>query len=126
MARIRAIVRRLTALVIGNSARTKTGYDRIFPPFNRGLAPARKDGVWFHVRPDGTRAYTESYDWVLPFNEGLAPVKKDGVWFHIRPDGSRAYAESYSHVGEFRGGVAFVVDYDDKPFYIRPDGTRVS
>lgn len=64
-------------------------YDRV-GPFHEGLAWARKDGKWFHIRLDGTPAYKERYDYVGNFHEGLALVVKDGQHFYILSDGTRA------------------------------------
>ena len=100
-----------------------SGYDRV-DSLSGGWSRVMEDGKWFHIRPDGERAYEESYDWVDSFIEDRAWVVKDGMEFHIRPDGSRAYAESYDIVGPFHQGIAWVVK-DGESSYIRPDGSRI-
>ena len=58
--------------------------------FFGGLALARKDGKFFHIRPDGTPAYEQRYDSVGNFFGGLAVVRKGDKLFYIRPDGTVA------------------------------------
>jgi len=57
-------------------------------PFSEGLAWARKNGEWFHIRPDGTPAYEQRFDNVCAFSGGSALVLKDGRRFRIYPDGT--------------------------------------
>ena len=88
------------------------------------LTRVRKDGKEFHIRADGSRPYTQTYDNVGEFSEGLAWVRDKGKEFHIRPDGSRAYTQKFNHVQiKFSEGLAWV-KIDGRGFHIRPDGSR--
>ena len=88
------------------------------------LTRVRKDGKEFHIRADGSRPYTQTYDNVGEFSEGLAWVRDGGKEFHIRPDGSRAYTQKFNHVQiKFSEGLAWV-KIDGRGFHIRPDGSR--
>jgi hypothetical protein len=90
-------------------------------PICEGLAVACIDGKYLHVKPDGTPAYSQRYDWVGNFIKGLARALKDGQWFHIRPDGTPAYDLKYDDVGTFRWGLAWARLGNDW-FHIRLDG----
>jgi len=58
--------------------------------FCEGLAPARKNGEWFHVRlSDGEPAYEERFDAVGAFQNGVATVMKDGVKIKIDTTGAK-------------------------------------
>ena len=59
-------------------------------PFVEGLARVRKNGRWFHIKPNGKPAYKRRYDFVDSFLEGLAWAIKGGQAFYIGPDGTRA------------------------------------
>jgi len=83
-----------------------------------------QSGRMFHVRPDGTPAYEERFEWLGSFHENLARARKDGKWFHIHPDGTPAYKEKYNEIGNFEKGVAWVVK-DGKSFCIRHDGSVI-
>ena len=59
--------------------------------FNR--ACAQKDGKQFHIKPDGTRAYRNLYDWVGLFDkEGRAHARLGDEWFMIGTDGQKLKA----------------------------------
>lgn len=110
---------------------TKYGYTSV-DNFSQGLARTQKDGMWFHIHPDGTAAYEQRYDAVGNFtNSGtgyLAAVLKDGLWCHIHPDGTVAYQERFEWVGTFHcvGTQYQAMAYNNgKSFYIRPNGTRI-
>jgi len=71
--------------------KTRTELEAMYSEVGRffeGLARARKGDKWFHIRFDGTPAYTQRYTWVGSFSEGLALVRRDGRQFHIRLDGT--------------------------------------
>ena len=98
-------------------------YDRA-EEFYDDLARVKQDGKWFHIRPDGTRLYPESYDWVGSiFFEGLMMVREAGREFHIRRDGTRPYQQTYDQASNFSEGFA-KVESGERQFHIRPDGTR--
>ena len=92
--------------------------------FYGGLARAKKDNRWLHIRPDGTPAYKGRYSYVGDFREELAVINENSEWFHIQPDGTPAYEERFECVGPFREGLARVWK-DNERFDIRPDGKRV-
>jgi hypothetical protein len=39
-----------------------------------GVAVAKKNGKWFHIRRDGTSLYLKTYDYALPYVRGFAVV----------------------------------------------------
>jgi len=56
--------------------------------FSEGLARASEGiGRALHIRPDGTPAYEERFDWTESFFGGLARVGLKGEVFNISPDG---------------------------------------
>ncbi len=73
-----------------------------------GLADAEKDGQFFHIREDGSRAYKVNFDFALGFSEGLAGVEKDGEFFHILPNGKPAYSVRFDDVSNFSNGKAWI------------------
>ena len=87
-----------------------------------GLAPAKKDGKWFHIKPDGTPAYAMKYDRVLGFYEQRAAVKKGKDWFHIRPNGKKAYRDTYSWCGNYQQSLCVVRDREGKYYHIDLEG----
>lgn len=66
--------------------------------FRDGLAVAEKGFKMFHIRPDGTQAYSARFDMVRPFKNCLALVREGGLYFHIRPDGTPAYDTRFGTV----------------------------
>lgn len=69
--------------------RVKYGYIHV-GTFYGGLAQVRDSaGMWFHVKPDGTPAYKERYDWVDDFSQGVAFVGNGEQRFRIRADGTK-------------------------------------
>jgi len=61
-------------------------YDNV-GPFCEGLAWAHKGGKWFHIRPDGTPAYTQVFDQVYSFENGVAWAFDRGRHIRINPQG---------------------------------------
>jgi hypothetical protein len=107
-----------------NELKKAFGYTMIvFPDDCFNLAVAQKDKKMFHIRPDGTPAYKQRFDWVGPFCERLAVVQENGKRFHIQPDGTPAYKQRFDVAGPFSGGRADVGE-NGKMFRIRTDGTR--
>lgn len=89
-----------------------------------GLAPARSQSKWFHINPDGSRAYAMEFDRVWGFYNDLAAVVSDGQAFHIGSDGEPAYSERYSWTGNFQEGMCTVRDALGRYFHIMGDGQR--
>ncbi len=87
--------------------------------FKEGLAITYNDGQYFHIRRDGTAAYTTRFESVGDFKGGLAWVRLNGEYFHIQENGSPAYPcrfDTYRDEHEGRR-IAKVVGF-------RPDGSQ--
>jgi hypothetical protein len=58
-----------------SSLKKRMELERMFDwvgPFKKGLAPARKNGQWFHITHDGRPAYGARFAWVGRFNDSGA------------------------------------------------------
>ena len=102
----------------------KYGFDHV-DSFSEGLARVIKDGLEFHIEPDGRPTYEEKFEFVGHFSEGLAQVmRRPYEQFHIKPNGREAYMERYDFVEPFSGGLAWV-RRNGQWHQIGPDGTKV-
>jgi len=106
--------------------------------WKEGLAKARQNGNWFHIRPDGSPVYSQRYDYADDFLNGFAGVRKGDLWSHIKTDGTLAHGQWFLWVLDFKikpgleeeGLLATVRNQDNgrkkgETFEIRPDGTRL-
>ena len=100
-------------------------YEEVLSFHPPGLAPAKLNGRWFHIKPDGEPAYSHRFELAFGFYDGLATVKKGGEWFHIKPDGSRAYGRGFSWCGNYQQGLCTVRDQDGGYHHIGLDGYDV-
>jgi hypothetical protein len=87
-----------------------------------GLAPAKEYGRWFHIRPDGTPAYSKAFDQVFGFYQGRAAVEENGKWFHVLTNGDEAYESRFSWCGNFQQGLCVVRDLDGFYYHIGLNG----
>ena len=79
-------------------------YDEVLKFHAPGLAPVRRGGSAWHIRPDGAPAYDRRFRRTFGFYEGLAAVEGEGGWHHIHPDGTDLYTARYEWCGNFQGG----------------------
>ena len=63
-------------------------YDEVLKFHAPGLAPVRRGGSAWHIRPDGAPAYDRRFRRTFGFYEGMAAVEGEGGWHHIHPDGT--------------------------------------
>ena len=98
-------------------------FDEVLSFHSPGLAPATLDGKWFHIRQDGTRAYSHSFDRAWGFYGGLASVIKGREAFHILENGLPAYDERFSWCGNFQEGLCSVMYFNGRYGHIKHDGS---
>lgn len=87
-----------------------------------GLAPVRRDGLAWHIRPDGSAAYSRRFRKAFGFYEGLAAVESDDGWHHVTSDGLDAYPKRYAWCGNFQQGRCTVRNEVGEYFHIVKDG----
>ena len=109
---------------IGRKPLYDTQFDEVQPFHEPGLAPARLGSSWFHILPDGRRAYQMNFDRVYGFYEGLAAVFTGGISYHILPDGNPAYSHRFAWCGNFQYGLCTVRQFDGRYKHILRDGTN--
>jgi SAM-dependent methyltransferase len=100
-------------------------FDEVLKFHEPGLAPVRRGGDAWHIRPDGTAAYPQRHRRTFGFYEGLAAVSGIDGWFHINPDGAAAYSARFSWCGNFQGGRCAVRDVTGRYFHILPSGAAL-
>ena len=108
--------------ILPDGAMYSTRFDEVLPFHSPGLAPVKKDGKWFHIRPDGTPVYEQRYTRTFGFYEGRAAVQMGDEWFHILDDGTPAYQGRFSWCGNFQNGLCPVRDENNCYYHILPDG----
>ncbi len=97
-------------------------FQRTFGFYNDLAAVISEDG-WRHIRPDGTDAYADSYDWCGNFQGRLCAVREsNGNYFHILPDGTPAYEERWRYAGDFRDGFSVVQSNNGRSTHINYRG----
>ena len=79
--------------------------------FQEGRSAVRTwDGQYFHIRPDGTKAYESGnigYRYVGDYREGIAVVQReDGLHAHITLDGRRQHQRCFPDLDVFHKGFA--------------------
>lgn len=105
--------------------------------WKQGLAKARQNGHWFHIRKDGSPAYPQRYDYVDDFCNGFAAIRKGELWSHIKTDGTPLHDKWFQWAMDFKvqespeGKIllAIVREQDlgrnkGETHKIRTDGTR--
>ncbi len=87
-------------------------YARTFG-FYEGLAAVDAGDGWFHIHPDGRRAYEATWAWCGNARGGRCAVRRqDGRYLHIGVDGELLGERTWRYAGDFRDGVG-VVQRDD-------------
>ena len=97
-------------------------FEKVLSFHDPGLAPVKKNGKWFHIIPDGSKAYSRAFDQAFGFYDERASVESGGEWFHIKPDGSDAYERRFSWCGNFQQGLCTVRDKQGLYHHITPEG----
>ncbi|NJD76235.1 MAG: hypothetical protein FIB08_03960 [Candidatus Methanoperedens sp.] len=97
-------------------------YEEVLPFHSPGLAPAKKGGEWFHIRPDGMPVYHQRYTRTFGYYEERAAVQKENEWYHILIDGDSAYQRRFGWCGNFQNGICTVRDLNGYYHHILPNG----
>jgi SAM-dependent methyltransferase len=108
----------------GNPAYTER-FDEVLKFHSPGFAPVLRDGAAWHIRPDGSAAYTCRHRRTFGFYGGLAATAGDDGWHHITTTGRAAYLQRYDWCGNFQGGFCTVRDKDGAYLHITPHGSAV-
>jgi hypothetical protein len=87
-----------------------------------GLAPAKQNNRWFHIKPDGTPAYSKSFDHAFGFYENIASVEEARDWFHILITGEQAYKRRFAWCGNFQEGLCAIRDKNGFFHHIKLNG----
>jgi broad specificity phosphatase PhoE len=98
-------------------------FDGVLPFRDPGLAPVHRDGLAWHVRVDGSPAYTRRFIRTFGFYEGHAAVQSVEGWHHVRPDGTDLYAERYAWCGNFQGSLCAVRERGGHYLHVQADGS---
>jgi hypothetical protein len=93
-------------------------FDEVMAFHDPGLAPAKLNGKWFHINPNGSRAYKNNFDKVWGYYENLASVRLDGEAFHIDRKGNPAYESRFVWCGNYQGGACTVRNQDGYYYHI--------
>ena len=81
--------------------------------FYEGLAAVDSGDGWFHIHPDGRRAYAARWAWCGNVQGGRCTVRReDGRYQHIDTTGARLGPQTWRYAGDYRDGVG-VVQGDD-------------
>lgn len=107
---------------IGGKPMYETRFDEVMSFHDPGLAPVKTGNEWFHIWPNGERAYQHSFDRAWGFYSGLAAVNLKGESFHIGIDGTPAYKKRYAWVGNFQQNLCAVKFKSGRYGHIQKDG----
>eukprot|EP00438_Fugacium_kawagutii_P015571 Skav229704 [mRNA] locus=scaffold49:66191:71189:+ [translate_table: standard] len=121
-----------TRHVVVHEGKMQPLYDRSFDevlPFHApGLAPVRDGNEWWHIQPDASRAYAQTFSRVFGFYEGRAAVEIDGRWHHIVRSGEQLYSDRFEAwlqfqewCGNYQGGFC-PVRSEDGYFHLNLEG----
>ena len=81
--------------------------------FYNGLAAVEVDEDCFHIKTDGTRAYSKNWAWSGNFQEHRCTVRdKQGRYYHIRGNGEILNPREITYCGDFREGAAVIRSAD--------------
>ncbi len=108
--------------VLGSEPLYAERFDDVLKFHDPGLAPVRRRGEAWHIRPDGSEAYRRRFGRTFGFYEGLAAVAGPDGWHHIRPDGEDLYASRYAWCGNYKGGRCTVRDHAGAYFHLSAEG----
>lgn len=79
--------------------------------FYEGFAAVQALDGWHHIRPDGSDAYPDRYDWCGNFQGGRCTVRlRDGRYRHVLADGSFVYPATWRYAGDYKDGLCVIQD----------------
>lgn len=107
--------------LIGSRPAYARRFDEVLAFHPPGLAPVRLGAGAWHIRPDGSDAYTRRFERAFGFYEGIAAVVSEDGWHHIDPDGQDRYPHRFQWCGNFQGGLCSVRDLNGS--YVHITGT---
>ncbi|HKQ03984.1 MAG TPA: WG repeat-containing protein [Blastocatellia bacterium] len=79
-------------------------------PFSEGLTAVKEKGRWRYINPDGTPAFSQTFDQARSFRNGLAAVKLDKEWGFITPAGDWKIPPQFAAANPFDAALTRVVD----------------
>ncbi|RME28502.1 MAG: methyltransferase, partial [Deltaproteobacteria bacterium] len=97
-------------------------FDEVLKFHPPGLAPVRRGEHAWHIRVDGSPAYSRRFLRTFGFYEGFAAVVSPDGWHHIRTDGTDLYRARYAWCGNFQGGRCPVREPDGAYLHISSEG----
>ena len=97
-------------------------FDEVLKFHDPGLAPVRRGEEAWHIRVDGSPAYSRRFLRTFGFYEGLAAVVSPDGWHHIRADGTDLYRARYAWCGNFQGGRCTVRERGGAYLHITSEG----
>ncbi len=97
-------------------------FDEVLKFHAPGLAPVRRRAEAWHIRPDGSPAYSRRFLRTFGFYEALAAVVDQDGWHHITPHGEDAYPQRYAWCGNFQEQRCPVRRQDGTYLHIAPSG----
>lgn len=97
-------------------------FQKVLSFHDPGLAPVKENGEWFHIKPNGQKAYSQTFDQAFGFYDERATVVLDDEWFHIKPDGRDAYERRFSWCGNFQQELCSVCDKSGLYHHIKLNG----
>jgi len=90
-----------------------------------GLAPVGDDSGAYHIKIDGSEAYSNRYIRTFGFYENLAAVMTNNGWGHIDTRGIPVYPPEFDWVGNFQEKRCTVRSMDKKYYHIYYNGKPV-
>lgn len=99
-------------------------FDEVLAFHAPGLAPVRRHGLAWHVRPDGRDAYARRFIRTFGFYDELAAVISPDGWHHVTAAGADAYPERHAWCGNFQQGRCTVRDRRGEYHHIKGDGSE--
>ena len=97
-------------------------FDEVLAFREPGLAPVRKSGEAWHIRPDGSPAYDRRFSRTFGFYESLSAVAAPDGWRHIRADGTELYDARFDWCGNFQEGRCAVRERHGGYLHITSEG----
>ena len=106
----------------GDAPQYDERFDEVLKFHEPGLAPVRRGAAAWHIRADGSDAYSRRFERTFGFYEGLAAVVGGDGWHHVGPDGADIDTARYEWCGNFQGGRCTVREHGGAYFHLRADG----
>lgn len=100
-------------------------YDDFSSGFLEDRAWVKKDGKYGFIDKQGKLVIPIQYDNIGGFAEGMARVQQNGKYGFLDKNGNTAIPFKFKNAGSFEMGIAWVVDDNNKAFYIDKNGNEV-